>query len=74
MSAELNATIFQGAQEKKMTPCFQDVVQQVWTTPMQVSDPLQLLDKKFRATVRALTSWGQSKVGNVKSNCCWRMR
>lgn len=45
---------------------FTEVVQETWSKPCQIRDPISRLDHKLRLVARALTSWSDKKVGNVK--------
>lgn len=45
---------------------FHDTVQQAWRAAGTSAFPLERLAAKFKATARALQSWSQKKVGNVK--------
>lgn len=45
---------------------FYEVVHQAWTAAGTAGLPLQQLVEKFRATSRALQSWSQKRIGNVK--------
>lgn len=45
---------------------FHDTVQQAWRAAGTSAFPLERLVAKFKATARALQSWSQKKVGNVK--------
>nr|ABA97942.1 retrotransposon protein, putative, LINE subclass [Oryza sativa Japonica Group] len=45
---------------------FTEVVQNAWSAPCAIQDPISRLDFKLRATGRALQSWSDKKVGNVK--------
>ncbi|KAM3020904.1 hypothetical protein ACUV84_040901 [Puccinellia chinampoensis] len=47
-------------------PGFQELVADAWATPVDASDHMQTLHLKLKATTRALTSWGQRKVGNIR--------
>ena len=45
---------------------FLEVVQHAWTCDEIIVDPFHRLDVLLRNTARALTSWSQRKVGNIK--------
>lgn len=45
---------------------FLDVVQEAWTCDHSIVEPFHHLDVLLRNTARALTVWGQKKVGNIK--------
>ncbi|XP_073362981.1 uncharacterized protein [Aegilops tauschii subsp. strangulata] len=45
---------------------FLEVVQQAWTCDTTIVDLFHRLDVLLRNTARALTSWGQRRVGNIK--------
>lgn len=45
---------------------FEEVVQEAWSADCRLQDPISRLDFKLRSTGRALQSWSDKKVGNVK--------
>jgi exonuclease III len=47
-------------------PRFQEAVMEAWVCDPSIVDPFKRLDVLFRKTARALQSWGERSVGNVK--------
>lgn len=45
---------------------FKEVVQGAWEAPCNIIDPTRRLDCKLRRTAKALQSWSDKKIGNVK--------
>lgn len=45
---------------------FQEIITTAWNSMSGIAHPIQRLAARLRATSRALQSWGQRKVGNMK--------
>ncbi|XP_073355120.1 uncharacterized protein [Aegilops tauschii subsp. strangulata] len=45
---------------------FLDAVQEAWVCDPRIVDPFHQLDVLLRNTMRALSAWGEKKIGNIK--------
>ena len=45
---------------------FLEVVKEAWVCDPDITDPLMRLDIMLRNTARALATWGQKEIGNIK--------